>query len=184
MKKGWIFLITGLAIITLLSCYKNGDDLYFPEADQHIYFQYEYINYAWGYQHYGWLIDSTGKVFCYHNPENWNFPDSLGFINTSDMDSNISETDSICYKIDIRKLNDKTELIFNASKGKISEPVHEMYDAGGSVYSAFLYNKNTGKYKKILLKQEGDFRIENSSTEADELYTWLKSVNYLINTTE
>ena len=38
-------------------------------------FQLEYVNYAWGYQHNGFIIDNEGNVLTYSNPENWNFPD-------------------------------------------------------------------------------------------------------------
>jgi hypothetical protein len=35
-----------------------------------------------------------------------------------------------------------------ASKGKISEPVHEMYDAGATVFYAFAYDKKIRPTKK------------------------------------
>lgn len=100
------------------------------------------------------------------------------------MDSNILKTDSVCYKIDKNEFIDKIGSITNASQGEISEPIHEMYDAGGVVYSGFIYNEDTKTYKKVLLKQIGDFRIDNSSSESVELYEWLDSINYLIHNIE
>ena len=96
------------------------------------------------------------------------------------MDSNILETDSVCYKIDKNELNDKIGLISKASNGEISEPVHEMYDAGGTDYSGFIFDERAKIYKKVLLKQIGDFRIDNSSAESVELYEWLDFINYQI----
>ncbi len=43
---------------------------------QSVLFQFEYINYAWGYQHQGFIIDNKGNVLTYNNPEGWNFPDN------------------------------------------------------------------------------------------------------------
>lgn len=180
MKKIWILSIFGLSVLFLTNCNKDNDDIELLEIEQRIYFQYNYINHAWGYQHSGWLIDSSGNVYCYNKPENWQHGDSSGFISASEMDSNILETDSICYRVDKEILSDKIELIYKASKGDISEPIHEMYDSGGAAYSTFIFDENSKTYKKILLKQTGDFRIDNSSPESVELYKWLDSVNDLI----
>ncbi len=164
-----------------ISCDKENNDTNNFTNNQRIYFQYDYINHAWGYQHSGWLIDSTGNVYCYNKPTNWFNVDSLGYISSLEMDSNIMKIDSICYTIYRNELNNKISLISNSSKGEISEPIHEMYDAGGAKFSGFLYNSKTKKYKQVLLKQTGDFRIDNSSTESVELYEWLKSIQLKIN---
>jgi len=184
MKNSWILTIIGIMLFILTSCEKNNDDIDNLKNNQRIYFQYDYINFAWGYQHVGWLIDSSGNVYCYNKPENWINQDSLGFISSTDMNINITETDSICYTIDKNELNDKISLISKASEGEISEPIHEMYDAGGTEFSGFLYNEDKKTYKKVLLKQIGDFRIDNSSPESIELYEWLVSINYLIHKLE
>lgn len=180
MKNIWILSIIGFLIISLTNCDPIPDDIETTTLKQRIYFQYEYVNYAWGYQHAGWLIDSSGNVLCYDKPENWYSTDSLGFITSAEMDSNIFKTDSVCYTIDKTTLIDKTGPIKNVSKGVISDPIHEMYDAGIESYYGFTYNEETKKYKKVLLKQIGDFRIDNSASEAVELYEWLDTINTLI----
>ena len=42
---------------------------------QQILFEYEFVNYALDYQHYGYIIDNEGNVLTYMDPEKWNFPD-------------------------------------------------------------------------------------------------------------
>jgi len=180
MKNSWmsfIFILTG---ISLSNCEYDSYERNTSKYNQRIFFQYEYVNFAWGYQHVGWLIDANGNIYCYNNPENWHYDDSTGYISSRDMNCNISETDSICFKIDSNELDDKIGLIIDASKGDISEPVHEMYDAGSVVYCGYIYNTYDQKYKKILFKQLGDIRIENSSKASVDLYEWLDSINHLI----
>lgn len=144
---------------------------------QKVLFQFEYVNYAWGYQHHGWLIDSSGRLHCYNHPNNWTFPDSTRTISATDMEQNLQNTDSICYQIDPEILKAKFSLLPLAAKGPISDPVNEMYDAGNAVYAGYLFAPSTNRYKRILLRQTGDVRIDNQSQQAQELYEWLQSVN-------
>jgi hypothetical protein len=167
----------GLVIFFLLSCEKKVDDLKPDFSNQKVLFQVDYINFAWGYQHSGFLIDSSGHVYCYQLPKDWNNCDSNRFLTVSEMDSNLNWTDSICYTINKHELDLKKQLIIEASKGTISEPIHEMYDFGGIEYSGYLLNKKTQKYESILLKQTGDFQIDNSSHAAIDLYNWLLTIN-------
>jgi len=44
-----------------------------------------------------------------------------------------------------------------------------MYDAGSATYSGFLYDSRKKRYKEILIRQTGDFYIENKSKEAGEI---------------
>jgi len=145
-----------------------------------VLFQFEYVNYAWGYQHHGWLIDSSGDLHCYNLPDNWTFPDSTGAISAENMERNLQNTDSICYQINPEVLKAKFSLLPLAAKGSISDPVTEMYDAGSAVYVGYILNRSTNRYERILLQQLGDTRIENRSQQAHELYEWLQSVNQKI----
>ena len=64
-----IFIL--FTVIFITGCKKN----IVINEKQAILFQVEYINYAWGYQHNGFIIDNEGNVLTYKNPQNWNFPD-------------------------------------------------------------------------------------------------------------
>ncbi|PSK83156.1 hypothetical protein [Prolixibacter denitrificans] len=144
---------------------------------QKVLFQFEYVNYAWGFQHRGWLINSSGELHCYNLPDNWNFPDSTGTISATDMEQNLQNTDSICYQINPEVLKAKFLLLPLAAKGPLSDPVSEMADAGSAVYAGYILDQSTNRYERILLQQLGDIRIENRSQQAHELYEWLQSVN-------
>lgn len=169
-----------LLVLTITGCAGNAEISEVSEIGQKVYFQYEYRNHAWGYQHYGWLIDSSGKIHCYDKPEDWVFADSLRQISGTGLLQNLQSADSVCYVLDGEVLKSGIKLIEAASRGKISDPVHEMYDAGVGIYWAFMYAQKDDIYQKILLKQSGDFRIDNSSPEAKALYEWLVSVDSLI----
>jgi len=70
MRNIRLLFILGLMIFSLTNCEKDNDGTDISMTNQRIYFQYDYINFAWGYQHSGWLIDSSGNVHCYNKPDN------------------------------------------------------------------------------------------------------------------
>jgi hypothetical protein len=140
-------------------------------------FQYNYANAAWGYQHDGWYIDSSGNVHCYDKPSHWYSLDSTGNISASLIDSNLLYTDSICLVIDKAELKSKTDLIYAASEGRIKKLNIIMNDAGNQTYSAFIYNASTYSYKRILLKEVGTYSYDNKSNAATEIYDWMYEIH-------
>jgi len=64
--------------------------------------------------------------------------------------------------------------LLKAKNGTLSDPKNEMVDFGTVQYSGFLYDPDNSRYKRILIKQTGDWAIDNSSKEAKTLYDWLK----------
>lgn len=176
--KNFYYAISLIVVLLLFSGCKGETALFeVSEANQVVYFQFEYMNHAWGYQHYGWLVDSSGNVNCYNKPGNWIHADSFLLISKAAMESNVLATDSVCYVISEEVFKSKMHLINGASRGKVTEPVHEMYDAGVGIYSAYIYNSERKVYKKIVLKQHGDYRIDNYAPEAKDLYKWMESIN-------
>jgi hypothetical protein len=89
-------LFTGLI---LTSCDKDCDEVN-PVKDP-VYFQYEAINYAWGFYHVGWYIDSKGNFDYYRLPQYPIEPDSSGYISKVDLLDNLAKADSIVYNISI-----------------------------------------------------------------------------------
>jgi len=180
MKKTNLLSFITLLLFTFLACNKNSSQKELC-SQQKILFQYEFTNFAWGYQHTGWFIDTAGCIYSYSLPENWNYTDSSGTISSLAMEQNLSKAYAIAYAIDKIDLNKKIELLYKASVGTISEPKQEIFDAGYVIFTGYIFNKNLASYKPILLKQTGDFRIENDSKAAEDLYNWLLSINYIIN---
>jgi hypothetical protein len=171
MKSRILFL---LLLPLFMSC---DSALYEVQTGQKVLFQFEQSNYAWGQFQRGWFIDSEGYVRAYKQPQNWLYPDQSNHISKSDMDANVLNADSVCFRIDASDLAKKVELIKKASEGKMTDPVNRMADFGGISYSCFTFNTEKQTYQSFLLSQTGDVEIQNTSKEAKTLYEWLKEVN-------
>ncbi len=155
---------------TLYACEK--DEISDPPG-QIVYFAYEYINYAWGYQHTGWLIDSAGNISAYNLPDEWQ-PGNKEGISYEDLKFNLSQTDSIVATIDPLVLHQKVQLIGEAKDGQITPLVHRASDAGTSVLYAYYYDVEKQLYQIVFLAQSGNFESHNTSPAAVELTEWLK----------
>ena len=178
MKNFRLFIFLALVYFSLTGCAKESSIDKTNILSQKIFFQYEYVNYAWGFQHQGWFIDSTGNVYSYNLPENdaWKRGDENGVISASDLNENMSKANLTGYRINTGELASKVDLINKAKLGEITEPVWAAADAGAMIYSCYTYDSSTKSYKKILLKQLGDYRADNKSKSADYLYRWMESV--------
>jgi|GEM_PF-209761 len=151
-----------------------------PLIQQKIVFEQHYVNSAWGYQNKGYLIDSSGYVRTFDLSKDsikWNEPDKDGFISTEKMNENLAHCKSIAGLINKDSLSYYAGKIWAASQGKISEPVNQMADAGSIVYSAFIFDKETKRYKKVMLKTWGDRMIDNNAPEAVSIYKWMEKLN-------
>ena len=162
---------------SIMSCKNNQDDLPLSISDQKILFQYEYINCAWGFQHNGWIIDSSGTVYTYNKPYNWIFPNSSDMISSNEVENNLILTDTISFQIDREVLISKFHLLKKAAMGQTSKPINKGNDMGAYCSFGYTYNSVDGNYKQVLLKQTGDFLIDNSAKEAKELHEWMVSID-------
>lgn len=160
-------------VFAFLGCTKEDAT---PKPDQEVFFQKEYLNSAWGFQQQGMLIDSTGKVWSYTLPEKWKFPDADGYISENDMHENLSKATLTSIVVDKAMLNSYYSKLGAAAKGKLSDPKSESFDAGLATFSGYTFNPKTKMYKRVLLRQTGDFYIENKSAEATAIYNWLFSL--------
>jgi hypothetical protein len=172
IKKGFFVL----CVLFLMSCKKQEVNDTFPNAHQLILFQVEYINYAWGFSHSGFLIDSSGIVTTFKYPKNWHHADSTGYISVSDMENNIRQLDTITFTISKNELLKNFSMLEKISKGKLIKPPYRAFDAGTTDFSGFLFDSNKQQYKHILIKRVGDCPIENNSPEAEEVFQWLLKV--------
>jgi hypothetical protein len=165
-------VVSAILILILNSCELTDEKL---TTSQPIYFEYSYINFAWGYQHHGWVIDGDGNIKSYNLPDDWREPDSTGFIQEDDLLFNIEQTDSIVGVIDSTELMEKAALIPGAKNGKITNPVNIAADAGSASLYGYYYNSDEEAYEKIFLAASGDFSSHNESDEGKELVVWLRS---------
>jgi hypothetical protein len=167
-----IIFIASMALI-LAGCKKN-----FNISDkQAILFQLDYVNYAWGYQHNGYIIDKDGNILIYNNPENWNFPDN----NFGLTEHQVSENIASCYlserKIAKDELQKYSNYINNIASTKITALKNVAADAGSLEYICYQYSENSGMYKGTLIKKEGDFTCENLNFYSKKVASWMREVN-------
>ncbi len=175
MKSLTAYVMLAAVFMTGKGCEEtlfNKDDL--PE--QEYFFLFEYINFAWGYQHNGWLMDSSGTVRYFRVPEKWMVPSTDAAIEIPGIENYVALADSVIKKVDRSVLVRKAQLIDAAAKGKFSEPENVMADAGSWSYYAMKYDPDRETYERILLKQEGDWEIENLSEAAMELCDWMQEI--------
>jgi hypothetical protein len=166
--------IAFLAILgSAVSCRKAST----VNESQAILFQYDYVNYAWGYQHRGFIIDKDGNVFTYNNPEDWKFPGNKRELSESDLAVNLSGCTLSSLKISREELQKYSSYIKNISQSEVSAPKNTGADRGTAEYLCYRYSETSGIYKGILVKMEGDFTSENLNLHAKKLAQWLKEVS-------
>jgi len=164
-----IFLLC--AITAFSSCEKDCVD---GTIDPHpVYFQYEILNYAWGHFHAGWYIDDEGNFNYYNLPQNWNEPDSNGYISEAALLSNFEKADSIIYHVSVESLQNQIAIIDDVDADKYSEVQFLAADAGKMEFYCFKWDKNRSAYQRISLAYTGDFAQHNLDPEAKGLTAWL-----------
>ncbi len=144
---------------------------------QAILFQVDYMNYAWGYEHSGIIIDNNGNVLTYKNPHNWNFADNDFNISESQVRENLGYCSFSGKKISAEELNRYVNHIKNISSSKVTAPRNVAADAGSREYFCYRFSEKTGTYKGYLIKKEGDFSCENLNFYAKKVSSWLKVIN-------
>lgn len=169
LKSSLLFL----TILLLTGCKKG-----FTVSEKNVVlFQYDYINYAWGYQHKGFFIDNKGNVLEYNNPEEWNFPEDDLILSEKLLNENLALCAQSEVKISEEELQKYVSYIKNISSSKITAIKNDAADAGTSKYICFQYLENTGNYKGSLIKMEGDFTCENLNFFSKKVVLWMKDIN-------
>jgi hypothetical protein len=166
-----------LTILFTAGCKKN----YINSNKQAIFFQLEYINYAWGFQHNGFIIDSEGNVLTYSNPEGWNVADEDYSLSESKVLENIGKCVPSGKKIPKEELQKYTNYIKNISLSKVSALKNVAADAGSLEFICYQFSENTGMYKGYIIKKEGDFTCENLNFFSKKVVVWMRDINNSIN---
>jgi hypothetical protein len=144
---------------------------------QAILFQVEYVNYAWGYQHTGIIIDNEGKVMTYKNPQNWNFPDKEFNLTEGQVNENMRNCEYSGKRIPGDELQKYANYIKNISLSKVTALRNVAADAGSLQYFCYQFSEKSGNYKGCLIKMEGDFTCENLNFYSKRVFSWLKNIN-------
>jgi hypothetical protein len=137
-----------------------------------IYFQFEYVNHAWGYQHQGFVIDQAGNVYDYEKPENWNWPEH-NQINRQNFEMNLSQAEVRLSLLDKSEIKSAEVLALQARHGELTEQNHVMADAGAEIYAIYVAEKDSPTLTRYLLQQRGNLYQKNTSPASDQLTQWL-----------
>jgi hypothetical protein len=166
-----IFFIT-LLCLTSAGCKKA----YNISNKQEILFQFDYVNYAWGYQHNGFIITKEGEVLTYNNPEVWNFPDKDFSLTIEEVNENIGYCLNSGKKISKAELQKYSNYIKNIASSKVTAPKNVAADAGSTEFICYQFSENTGIYKGYIIKTEGDFRSENLNFYSKKVVLWMRTI--------
>jgi|WetSurMetagenome_2_1015567.scaffolds.fasta_scaffold241470_1 hypothetical protein len=165
-----------LFVVLIQGCKKN----IVISDRQAILFEFEYVNYAWSYQHYGFIIDNEGNVLTYNNPESWNFPDRELRISENHIAENLSMCTYSGIRIPKSELQKYSNHIKYIASSKVTALKNEANDAGSAEYICYQYSENSGIYKGTIIKMEGDFTCENLNFYSKKVVEWMKNINNTI----
>ena len=175
-----ILLNVFLAVLIFIGC---STSIINPisSTNPKILFEVEYINGAWGWVHCGTYIDDLGCVYSYSygrvsHEGRWK-PERAGIYTESELFEKFNHSKELVKQISYNELIQMANLIPAASKGKLSDPVGVMCDAGSRTYKGYLYEESKNEYIAVILREELDIYIENLSPEAKIIADWLMSVN-------
>jgi len=166
-----ISLLT-LMIISSAGCKKS----YVISENQQILFQYEYVNYAWGYHHNGFIIDNQGRILTYSNPENWNFREKEKNLTEAQVAENISKCKDSGIRVPHDEFMKYSSYIKNIASSQVSALKNVSADAGTSEYTCYQFSESSKDYKSYLIKMEGDFNCENLNFYSKKITIWLKEI--------
>lgn len=164
------FLFAGLAGCTLSST-DEGD----TPIDQEFLFEVEYVNFAWGLTWKGFYVDHDGDVWTYELDAPWPHADASSYTAQELLEKYEAGRVKVAH-VDGDRLRRMFDLVDDAARGTLTDPVNRCADAGEVSFRAWSSDTATERYRPVLLRQEGDWARENTSAAARELYSWLKSL--------
>jgi hypothetical protein len=142
----------------------------------------EYVNYAWGYQRRGTVLDSDGHVWRYEFkgtppslPNPWQ-PKDPNNLTVADLSARYNGAVDIGQRASADDIAQRMPLIREAAQTLPTEGRHVGADMGATVTYCLARNVPGGSYRQVLLDQKGDFESTNPSSAAKELAAWLGRV--------
>lgn len=164
-----LFLVHSL----LISCETAQNE----EKTVACYFQYEYVNYAWGFSHSGFTITPSGAVYSFSRSTSWVFATG-DKISSVDLLKNISasvKTDTLISKSDIAYYQHLAEA---AISGKMSEPVQRGADMGAIICKIIIPDSTDPEniWHEVILTKTGDVEQHNLTPEGTVIAQWLTNL--------
>jgi hypothetical protein len=163
-------LITGAALLP--GC--SNEEFPVPD-DQEVFFEVNRVNYAWGFQNSGFLIDKMGRVRTFDKPKDWKFATD-GPLTVVQMDERLSKTTLAKYTVPAGELAGYVNKLKRVSGRDFTEIVNAGADMGASAYYIYRYDGASKTYHAILLQSVGDNNVYNKDSDAKEIAEWLGKV--------
>lgn len=172
LKAGILLLLTPWLLV---ACQVPMSNIIEPQQVD-CYFQYEYVNHAWGFNHGGFTITPAGEVYTFDKTTPWTFADN-NLIPISAFKNNISASAKRDTLISHSEVVHYQQLAFIAIIGKMSTPEQQGADMGGLVCKIIVPDTtSTNNYREIILSQTGDIEFHNLSPEAGLIKDWLAKI--------
>jgi hypothetical protein len=146
-------------------------------TDQAIYFEVNYVNHAWGEQYKGFLVGKDGKIGTYDNPSLASVPIDSESFTADKIDEKWSMSRISAAVPDLGSFSSNVSKIPQLKETTLTKPVQRGADMGATSYYAYRFDRETSTYRRILLKQTGDFEIGNTDPEAVAVADWLAQVS-------
>ncbi|MEI6677001.1 MAG: hypothetical protein WCL21_00255 [Mariniphaga sp.] len=165
-----LFLVHSL----LISCETTQNE----EKTAAYYFQYEYVNYAWGFGHSGFTITPLGAVYSFSKSTPWVFA-SGDKISSADFLKNISASVKADTLIPLADIAHYQHLAAAAISAKMSEPVQRGADMGAIICKIIIPDTTDPQNicREVILTKTGDLEQHNLAPEATVIAQWLTNLH-------
>jgi len=145
-----------------------------PESQKY-FFEYEYLNWAWGYSLNGIVITNEGYIYHYsygYNDTPWDTTQPP-ILSEADLDAKFSHNQILTAIIPMDTLLKYFDMIEPAGEGPISPGIARCFDFGLGTTVAYRYDAVQDNYESILLYRFGDYAQKNFSPEGEALFEWI-----------
>ena len=165
-----------LPLVLSLSAASCTDPLTPPPDPGAVLFEVEYANFAWGRSWNGFVVEGDGKVYAYDLSAASGWPSDEDVVSAAELGAKYAHGRRLVTAVSAAEAASRYARVADALAGPVTAPQGVCADAGTLRYSALLYDKSTGTYRRLLLHQRGDVARANTSDAARELYRWLADV--------
>ena len=146
------------------------------EETSTLIFQTEYTNYAWGFNHNGWMMGNSGEAKRFQKKAAWVFPDAQGYISEADMLKNLAACDSVITKVTTADFSKYASMALTCADGPMSKAENRMADAGEHIYCFYLFEAAQKRYRRVLLDMTGDWSQQNLAANASTIVDYMKNL--------
>ena len=174
--------LLGTCFFTLFTACGNPPTDTVGNIEQDYLFEVEYVNHAWGLSWNGLVIERNGDIYAYdHSHEIW-APSSDDSYTETELDDKYNHLSHYVGRIDEATIVQQFSRIGSVGDHFLN-PHQACADAGSIAYRAFHYEAGSGRYRPLLLREEGDFPKQNLSDAAEDLASWLRNLTLTLENT-